>query len=358
MARVAIGMSGGVDSAVAAYLLKQAGYDVVGVTLRTWQGEDGEESRCCEIDDARESARLIGIPYHVFNCTSDFEKKVIKPFSDDYIRGMTPNPCVVCNREIKWERMLHFAKVLGADLVATGHYASVVKLDNGRYTVRCAVHTDKDQAYMLYRLTQEQLEKTLMPLGEYTKEEVRKIAEDAGLAVASKPDSLEICFVTDGDYADFIENHTDAEIPPAGNFVDENGKVLGHHKGIIHYTVGQRKGLGIALGHPAYIKKICPETNEIVLGAAGDVCCRALVCRDLNFMSIPGLDAGEKLRCHVKVRYRHPGQYAVLEMTDEDTVKVSFESPVRSAAPGQSAVFYDDEGRIIGGGIITEVIFE
>ena len=354
MAKVIVGMSGGVDSAAAALLLKQEGYEVVGVTLRTWQSADGQESRCCEIDDARETARILGIPYHVFNCTDDFENKVVRPFIDDYIHGLTPNPCVICNRAIKWERLLHAADVLQADYVATGHYASVVRLKNGRYTVQKALHAEKDQAYMLYRLTQEQLARTLMPLGGYTKQEVRELAAQAGIPIAAKPDSQEICFVTDGDYADFIREHADAPIPGEGNFVDESGRILGRHKGIIHYTVGQRKGLGVALGVPAYIKKISAEKNEIVLGTADETGCAELLCRDLNFMSIPALDA--PLRCQVKIRYHHPGQSAVLEMVDEEQLKVTFDAPVRSAAPGQSAVFYDESGCLIGGGIIAEVL--
>lgn len=357
MSKVIVGLSGGVDSAVAAYLLKKDGYEVIGVTLRTWQSADGGESRCCEIDDARETARLLGIPYYVFNCTGDFDNKVIKPFVDDYIHGLTPNPCVICNREIKWERLLYYADVLGADYVATGHYASTVKLENNRYTVKKALFAEKDQTYMLYRLTQKQLERTIMPLAVYSKQKVRETAEQIGLRVASKPDSQEICFVTDGDYCDFIAGRPDVKIPGDGDFVDENGRVLGKHKGIIHYTVGQRKGLGIALGRPAYIKKICAETNNIVLAAEDETQCKEIICKDLNYLSIPQLDNGEKLRCQVKVRYRHPGQYAVLENTEDGGVRVSFEAPVRSAAPGQSAVFYDDNGCIIGGGIISDVIF-
>ena len=356
MSKVIVGLSGGVDSAVTAYLLKQAGHDVAGVTLRTWQGSNGEESRCCEIDDARETARIIGIPYYVFNCTDAFEEKIIKPFIDCYIHGMTPNPCVICNREIKWERLLYYANVLGAEFVATGHYASIIPLDNGRYTVGKAIHDDKDQAYMLYRLTQEQLKKTLMPLGALSKQEVRDIAKKAGIPVASKPDSQEICFVPDGDYAGFIRNNTDAVIPGEGCFVDEKGTILGKHKGIIHYTVGQRKGLGIALGYPAYIKKINADTNEIVLGTTEETGCKSILCRDLNFMSIEELKKNETIRCLVKIRYRHSGQSAVLERDGDDRIRVVFDEPVRSAAPGQSAVFYDDRGYIIGGGIITEAI--
>ena len=358
MARVIVGMSGGVDSAAAAYLLKQAGYDVVGVTLRTWVGADGEDSRCCEIDDARETARILGIPYHVFNCVSDFEKKVVRPFITDYLHGLTPNPCVVCNREIKWERLLYYARLLDTDFVATGHYASVVRLENGRYTVKKALHAEKDQTYMLYRLTQAQLEKTLMPLGAYAKQDVRRIAQEAGLPIAAKRDSQEICFVADGeDYADFIRERSDAPIPGEGNFVDESGKVLGRHKGIIHYTVGQRKHLGIALGYPAYIRKIRPDTNEIVLGAADETFCASILCRDLCFMGVPEPEIGGKTRCQVKIRYRHPGQAAWVEKIGEDLCRVTFEGTVRSAAPGQSAVFYDENDCLIGGGVISDVVF-
>ncbi len=358
MKRVIVGMSGGVDSAVAAYLLKKQGYEVVGVTLRSWVSSDGEDSRCCEIDDARATAQAIGIEYHVFNCVSAFNDKIIRAFIDDYLHGLTPNPCVICNREIKWERMLYYANVLQADYVATGHYASIVELENGRYTVRKALHSEKDQAYMLYRLTQEQLARTLMPLGTYSKEEVRKIAEEAGIKVASKPDSQEICFVTDGNYADFIKEHADAEVPAEGNFVDGTGKVLGTHKGIIHYTVGQRKGLGIAFGHPVYVKKLLADRNEVVLGTLEEIRCKAIICRDLNFMSIPEPSYGQKIPCQVKVRYRHAGQPALLEKIGEDRVRITFEEPVRSAAPGQSAVFYDENDCVIGGGIIEDTVFD
>ena len=350
-------MSGGVDSAVAALLLKQTGYDVIGVTLRTWPGVEGQESRCCEIDDARETARGIGIPFYAFNCVYDFENKVVQPFVRDYLNGMTPNPCVVCNREIKWQRLLYHADVLEADYVATGHYASVVQLENGRYTVRKASHSEKDQTYMLYRLTQDQLARTLMPLGDYSKAEVRKIAEEAGIRVASKPDSQEICFVTDGNYADFIADHENGEVPGEGNYVDESGNVLGRHKGIIHYTVGQRKGLGVAFGHPMYIKEIRADRNEIVLSGYEETYCKAILCKDLNFMSIPEPGEGETVRCHVKVRYRHSGEHALLEKIGDDRFKVSFDRPVRFAAPGQSAVFYDDNDCLMGGGFISEVIF-
>ncbi|MBR6427559.1 MAG: tRNA 2-thiouridine(34) synthase MnmA [Clostridia bacterium] len=358
MSKVIVGMSGGVDSAVAAFLLKQQGYEVIGVTLRTWQSPDGNDSRCCEIDDARESARLIGIPYYVFNCTGEFEKKIIEPFVSDYINGRTPNPCVICNREIKWELLTYYANVLGAEYVATGHYASVIRLENGRFTVGMADHAEKDQTYMLYRLTQDQLKRTVMPLGAYSKREVRSIAEKAGLQVAAKPDSQEICFVTKGNYADFITYRKGVDFrPDEGNFVDESGKVLGRHRGIIHYTVGQRKGLSISLGCPVYVKEIRAEKNEIVLSASPDgPDCKTLVCRDLNFMSVDEPRTGERISCRVKVRYRHSGQSALIEKTAADTVAVTFYEPVRFAAPGQSAVFYDRNGYLIGGGIISEIV--
>ncbi|MBR4769074.1 MAG: tRNA 2-thiouridine(34) synthase MnmA, partial [Lachnospiraceae bacterium] len=276
-------MSGGVDSAVAALLLKQAGYDVIGVTLRTWPGKEGQESRCCEIDDARETARTIGIPYYAFSCEADFEDRIVRPFVSGYLNGKTPNPCVICNREIKWERLIYHANVLKADYVATGHYATVIRLENGRYTVRKALHGEKDQTYMLYRLTQEQLKRTLMPLGDYAKADVRKIAEEAGIRVASKPDSQEICFVPDGSYSDFIKEHENGEVPGSGHFVDESGNVLGVHEGIQRYTIGQRKNLGIAMGHPVYVTAIRPETNEVVIGENEDLFTTSVTAKSIAF---------------------------------------------------------------------------
>ncbi|MBR6307506.1 MAG: tRNA 2-thiouridine(34) synthase MnmA [Lachnospiraceae bacterium] len=356
MARVIVGMSGGVDSAVTAYLLKRAGYDVVGTTLRIWESAEGQESRCCEIDDARHTAWKLGIQYYALNSISDFEKHVTEPFMDCYIAGKTPNPCVFCNRHVKWEKMLYFAGVMGADYIATGHYAYVIKLPNGRYTVKKALYAEKDQTYMLYRLSQEQLAKTLMPLGDYTKEQVRKLAREADLTVAEKADSQEICFVTDGNYADFIRDNAKAPIPGEGNFVSEDGEILGKHKGIIHYTVGQRKGLGLPLGYPAYVKGIHPDTNEVVISTEDSLYSREIICNDLNFLSIEGLKPGEKLSCVVKIRYHHQGAPATIEMIDDKRLKVTFETSVRAATPGQSAVFYSDEDYVIGGGVIDEIV--
>ena len=352
MSKIIVGMSGGVDSAVAAYLLKMAGHEVSGVTLRVWMSGDGKDSRCCEIDDARTVSNMIGIPYYVENCVADFNEKVIKKFINDYIAGLTPNPCVECNRYIKWDKMLATADMMQAQYVATGHYAHVLQLDNGRYTVKTADHAEKDQTYMLYRLTQEQLARTVMPLGGLSKEEVRNIAEKIGLPVAHKADSQEICFVTDGHYADYIEDNSETEVPGEGNFVDEQGEILGRHKGIIHYTVGQRKGLGIAMGHPVFVKEIKAETNEVVLSLEDALFKTDVICNRLNFLGIEDVRPGEEVRCKAKIRYHHKPADATLTRIDDERVKITFDEPVRAATPGQSSVFYDENGCVLGGGII------
>ena len=351
MAKIVVGMSGGVDSAVTAFLLKAAGHDVVGATLKTWIPDGEGESRCCEITDASRTAAVLGIPFYVVRCTDEFDRCVAKPFVNEYLSGRTPSPCIECNRLIKWEQLLRFADTIGADLIATGHYASVVRLDNGRYTVETAKNAGKDQTYMLFRLTQEQLARTVMPLGKYSKDEVREIARAAGIPVSEKKDSQEICFIPDGDYASYIEEHSDEQTPGEGNFTDENGNVLGRHKGIIHYTVGQRKGLGIALGKPAYVKRIDAEKNEVVLSDDAGLYGSTLTCGRLAFMGIPEPEDGESFRARVKIRYRHDGENAVITRIG-DTVRITFDKPVRAAAPGQSAVFYDSEGRVTGGGVI------
>ena len=352
MSKVVVGMSGGVDSAVAAYLLKKEGYDVIGVTLRTWESTDGNESRCCEIDDARNISFKLGIPFQTHNCIKEFEEVVAKPFVEDYINGRTPNPCIECNKCVKWDKMLYVANIMQADFVATGHYANIVKLENGRYTVKRALHSGKDQTYMLYRLTQEQLSRTLMPLGNLSKDEVRAIARDVGIPVAEKPDSQEICFITRGTYADYIEENCKDGLLGEGNFVDEDGNVLGKHKGIIHYTIGQRKGLGIAFGEPMFVKEIKADTNEVVLSKEEALFTREVYCNTLNFLSIEGIKKGEKIRSKAKIRYRHDAEDAFISMYDEDTVKIEFDNPVRAATAGQSAVFYDENGCVIGGGRI------
>ena len=351
MAKVVVGMSGGVDSAVAAYLLKQQGYEVLGLTIRTWNPDVGY-SRCCEIDDAREVCRKLDIPYHVLNCESAFREYVTEPFIKCYLNGKTPNPCVGCNLHVKWERMIYWADIMQAEFVATGHYAYIINKD-GRYTVKTAEHAEKDQSYMLYQLPQEYLARTLMPLGNLDKETVRSIAAEAGIHIANKGDSQDICFITDGNYADYIRENGDTSSVKEGNFVDCDGNVLGTHKGIINYTVGQRKGLGIALGYPAFVKHIDAEKNEITLCDENAIYTSSVKCNQLNFMSIPTPAVGEKIRSNVKIRYHHRAQSATMTLTDENTLLIEFDEPVKGPAPGQSAVFYDDDGCVMGGGIIN-----
>ena len=288
------------------FFLKEQGYDVIGVTMQIWQDDSVEttENGCCGIqavDDARRVAGQLDIPYYVMNFKNEFKDNVIDYFVEEYKLGRTPNPCIACNRYVKWESLLKRSIQIGADFIATGHYARICQLDNGRYAIRNSVTAKKDQTYALYNLTQEQLAHTIMPIGDYTKEQVRKIAEDNNLMVAHKPDSMEICFVPDNDYAGYIERTTDYK-PVPGNFVDVNGNVIGRHNGIIHYTVGQRKGLGLAMGHPVFVVAIRPETNEVVIGENNDVFSKTLYANNLNFMSI------EKLQGQVRAKGKIPLQ--------------------------------------------------
>ena len=353
--KVVVGMSGGVDSSVAAYLLKEQGYDVIGVTMQIWQDEESkiqeENGGCCglsAVDDARKVAAQIGIPYYVMNFKKDFQEKVIDYFVDEYLHGRTPNPCIACNRYVKWESLLTRSMEIGADYIATGHYARVEQLPNGRYAIRHSATWSKDQTYALYNLTQDQLRRTLMPVGEYEKDQIREIAKEIGLQIANKPDSQDICFVSDDDYASFIEEESDQKIPE-GNFVTPDGKILGRHKGIIHYTIGQRKGLGIAMGHPVFVTEIRPEANEVVIGEAEDVMTDHLTCGHINYMSIP--DLTEERRIFAKIRYSHPGEWCRIRKAGEDRIFCEFEKPVRAVTPGQAVVFYDGE-YVLGGGSI------
>ena len=353
--KVVVGMSGGVDSSVAAYLLKEQGYDVIGVTMQIWQDEEPEHEQenggCCglsAVDDARRVAAALNIPYYVMNFKKEFKENVIDYFIGEYLHGRTPNPCIACNRYVKWESLLKRSMDIGADYIATGHYARIEKLPNGRYSLKRSATLAKDQTYALYNLTQEQLARTLMPVGEYSKDEVREMAEKINLRVANKPDSQDICFVPDGDYAGFIERTLDAELP-TGNFVTLDGKVLGKHKGITHYTVGQRKGLGLALGYPAFVIEIRPETNEVVIGTNEDSMSNYVRANKLNFMSIP--DLTEPMRVFAKIRYNHKGAWCTIEKTGEDEILCTFEEPQRAITPGQAVVFYDGD-YVLGGGTI------
>lgn len=354
--KVVVGMSGGVDSSVAAWLLKKQGYDVIGVTMQIWQDEEEqvqeENGGCCglsAVDDARRVAWDLGIPYYVMNFKQEFRDHVMDYFADEYVHGRTPNPCIACNRHVKWESLLKRSLDIGADYIATGHYAQVERLPNGRYALKKSATAAKDQTYALYNLTQEQLSHTLMPVGAYTKDQIRRMAEEIGLQVANKPDSQEICFIPDHDYAKFIEAHTGRKTEP-GNFVDLEGNVIGRHEGIIHYTVGQRKGLNLSVGRPVFVVAIRPGANEVVIGEAGDVFTDSLICDKLNWMAVDGLH-GEAMQVTAKIRYSHKGAPCIIREIGDDLVECRFIDNVRAVTPGQAVVFYDGD-YVVGGGTI------
>ena len=352
---VCVGMSGGVDSSVAALLLKEQGYNVIGVTMQIWQDEDRDvvstNGGCCglsAVDDARRVAEQLDIPYYVMNFKQEFKKYVIDYFVDEYRNGRTPNPCIACNRYVKWESLLTRCMAIGGDYIATGHYANVIQLPNGRYTLREAKGIDKDQTYALYNLTQQQLERTLMPIGQYSKPQIRAMAEAHGLMVAHKPDSQDICFVPDGDYAGYLTKEAGLSSVP-GDFVDIHGNVIGRHKGIIHYTIGQRKGLGLAMGHPVFVVDMIPEKNQVVIGENADVFSDRLLCNMVNFMSIEDLCG--PMHVKAKIRYNHKGSMCTIRKIGEDLVEAVFDEPVRAVTKGQAVVFYEED-HVLGGGRI------
>ena len=353
MEKVLIAMSGGVDSSVAAYLMKQQGCDCVGVTMRLFSNDDiglSREKSCCSLDDvqdARSVAAKLAIPYYVFNFTGDFKSQVIDRFTSAYACGQTPNPCIDCNRYLKFERLYERAQLMGCDAVVTGHYARIGQ-ENGRFVLKKALDASKDQSYVLYSLTQEQLAHTRLPLGEFEKTDTRRIAEELGFFNARKPDSQDICFVPDGDYAAFIERTT-GKTYPEGNFVDEQGNVLGRHRGIIHYTIGQRRGLGIAAETPLYVKRIDPERNEVVLCRDEALYSRALTAKELNWMAFD--TPPDSFRASAKIRYRHAEQPCTVKVLPGGRVAVEFDEPQRAATPGQAVVFYHGD-TVLGGGVI------
>lgn len=359
--KVVVGMSGGVDSSVAAWLLKEQGYEVTGVTMQTWQEDsrnqdtEAEQSSvsCCglpAVEDARRVAETIGIPHYVMNFRQEFKCHVVDYFVEEYLRGRTPNPCIACNRYVKWEALLKRSLAIGADYIATGHYARIARLPNGRYTLCRSVTEEKDQTYALYQLTQDQLAHTLMPVGEYEKSRIRAIAREAGLPVAQKPDSQEICFVPDNDYAGFIERQAGERLPGPGNFVNARGEILGQHKGISHYTIGQRRGLELAAGERVYVTEIRPDTNEVVIGKNEDIFTEEVFCDRVCFMAIADLQ--EPRRVMARIRYNHKGEFCRIEKLRDGRVRAIFDRPVRAATPGQSICFYDG-AYVLGGGIIT-----
>ena len=350
-----IAMSGGVDSAVAALLTAREGLRCVGCTMRLFDSEDAgfeaDERTCCSLsdaEDARAVAFRLGMEFYVFNFKDAFRREVMVPFVENYLRGLTPNPCIECNRALKFSALLRRAEELGCSRLVTGHYART-EFEDGRWKLKKALDRDKDQSYVLYTLSQEQLEKVRFPLGGYTKTQVRAIAAENGFVNASKPDSQDICFVPDGDHAAMIERFTGKASVP-GPFVDREGRILGEHKGIERYTVGQRRGLGVALGEPMYVCAIRPGDNAVVLGPN-----EALFSREVNvsaFHWISGEIPDGPVRGTAKIRYRHREAPVTAYPAPGGGVRLVFDEPQRAAAPGQSAVLYDGDA-VLGGGIIA-----
>jgi len=347
--RVLVAMSGGVDSSVAAALLKERGYEVIGVTLRLW-AEKGKENRCCPSEaseDARQVCHILGIPHYSLNFEREFRERVVNYFCEEYARGYTPNPCLPCNQYIRFGLLFKRALALGADYLATGHYARV-RSEDGRYRLLKGIDPRKDQSYFLYMLGQEQLRHILLPIGDYTKDEVRAMARERGLPVAEKPESQEICFIPDNDYRRFLREHVREAIKP-GPIVNTRGRVIGRHQGIPFYTIGQRRGLGIAAQEPLYVLEIDAARNTLIVGTASELGRRELTARDVNF--IAGEVPAAPLEVTAKIRHKAVEAKATIIPLGDDRVKVAFACPQRDITPGQAVVFYRGEV-VVGGGII------
>ena len=364
---IAVAMSGGVDSSTVAAMLRADGHTIIGLTMQLWNqrrlaGHEGMpesvQGRCCSLDDvydARRVAEHIGIPYYVVNHEERFEREVVRPFVAEYLSGRTPIPCSLCNNHLKFDQLLVVARQIGAERVATGHYARVTYDDTcGRWLLRRPADKSKDQTYFLFGLIQEQLSRTLFPLGDMTKPQVRDLARAHGLASAEKPDSQEICFVPGGDYKRFIDAYLadqgEALPDTAGELVTTSGEVIGEHPGIHNFTVGQRKGLGVATGSPLYVIQISGAHKQVIVGGEENLYSRTLRARRVNLIAVD--DLHEPMRVTVKIRHRHEPALALIEKSDNDEILVTFDEPQRAITPGQAAVFYDGD-TVVGGGWIS-----
>lgn len=357
MGKALVAMSGGVDSSVAAYLMQQAGYLCTGATMRLYHNEDLAVPRpgtCCsleDVEDAKTVAARLGMRHYVFNFSAEFRTQVMDRFARAYEAGCTPNPCIDCNRYLKFDRLYRRAQELGIGYVVTGHYARIQRGENKRYLLKKGLDTGKDQSYVLYAMTQEQLAHTQFPLGELHKQEVRRIAQEQGFLNARKRDSQDICFVPDGDYAAFIRRHRGRDYPP-GDFVDQAGRVLGRHRGVVCYTVGQRRGLGVSASQPLYVREIRPQDNTVVLAPESQLYNRIALVSDFNWIACPA-PAGP-IRVLARARYHQPEQPATAQALPDGQVRVTFDQPQRALTRGQAMVLYDGDN-VVGGGTMTAV---